>query len=342
MHKIFYMPKRKSKKVYPLVSLCTPTFNRRPFFKAMIQMVESQNYPKDKLEWIIVDDGTDPVGDLVDNLSYVKYIRVDTKMTLGAKRNLMHTHCNGEFIVYMDDDDYYPPERVSHAVTMLQSHPSYLCAGVNELYIYFPDLSEMYKYQSQQKNHATAASFAFRKTLLDKTKFNENALFAEEKEFLHNYTIPMLLLEPKKTILVVSHRHNTTDKKTLIANNNPYFTKNEKIPRDFIKEPELYKFFIDDLDDVLEEYQPGKPEMKPDVLTAIQNKEKELEDMQKKNQQQLDDMVSVDKDKYLTFPLANGQKRTLSALETVQTIHKYEMEIIRLRELCEKHKIKHH
>jgi glycosyltransferase involved in cell wall biosynthesis len=25
----------------------------------------------------------------------------------------MHKQCSGDIIVYMDDDDYYPPERVS-------------------------------------------------------------------------------------------------------------------------------------------------------------------------------------------------------------------------------------
>ena len=33
-----------------------------------------------------------------------------TKMTLGKKRNLMHEKSKGDIIVYMDDDDYYPPD----------------------------------------------------------------------------------------------------------------------------------------------------------------------------------------------------------------------------------------
>ena len=28
----------------------------------------------------------------------------------------MHEKTKGEIIVYMDDDDYYPPDRVNHAV----------------------------------------------------------------------------------------------------------------------------------------------------------------------------------------------------------------------------------
>ena len=40
----------------PFVSVCTPTYNRRPFINTMIKCFNHQDYPKDKLEWIIIDD----------------------------------------------------------------------------------------------------------------------------------------------------------------------------------------------------------------------------------------------------------------------------------------------
>ena len=55
----------KKKKVLPLVSICTPTFNRRPFIPIMFQCFYNQTYPKNRIEWIIVDDGTDKIEDLV-------------------------------------------------------------------------------------------------------------------------------------------------------------------------------------------------------------------------------------------------------------------------------------
>ena len=57
----------------PFVSICTPTFNRRPFIAAMIKCFEQQDYPKDRMEWIIIDDGTDKIGDLVKHIPQVKY-----------------------------------------------------------------------------------------------------------------------------------------------------------------------------------------------------------------------------------------------------------------------------
>ena len=55
----------KNKKHRPFVSICTPTFNRRPFIENMFQCFRNQDYPKDRIEWIIVDDGTDKINDLI-------------------------------------------------------------------------------------------------------------------------------------------------------------------------------------------------------------------------------------------------------------------------------------
>ena len=125
---------------HPFISICTPTFNRRPFIPIMIKCFENQTYPKDKIEWIIIDDGTDKIEDLVSHIPQVKYHKYDEKMTLGKKRNLMNEKAIGDIIVYMDDDDYYPPERVSHAVDTLRLNPKALCAGSSEMFIYFKQI----------------------------------------------------------------------------------------------------------------------------------------------------------------------------------------------------------
>ena len=59
------MGKKKQQRVLPLVSVCTPTFNRRTFILNMFECFRTQDYPKSKIEWIIVDDGTDKIGDLI-------------------------------------------------------------------------------------------------------------------------------------------------------------------------------------------------------------------------------------------------------------------------------------
>ncbi len=108
--------KKTKKKVSPngkpFVSVCTPTYNRRHFIPFLIQNFQAQTYPKELMEWIIIDDGEDSVEDLFKDVECVKYFRYNEKMKLGKKRNLMHEKSKGEILVYMDDDDYYPPDRV--------------------------------------------------------------------------------------------------------------------------------------------------------------------------------------------------------------------------------------
>jgi glycosyltransferase involved in cell wall biosynthesis len=265
----------------PFVSICTPTFNRRPFIPYIIKCVEQQLYPKDKIEWIIVDDGTDKIEDLVKNIPYVKYFKCDTKLTLGKKRNISHENSRGDIIVYMDDDDYYPPERISHAVQQLQQNPHVLCAGSSEMYIYFKHIHQMYKFGPYAPNHATAATFAFKKELLLQTSYDETSCVAEEKHFLKNYTIPMVQLDSMKTILVFSHIHNSFDKKILLIDApNKMVTESFKTPGDFIKhDNDIFKYFMEDIDSILDRYDAGNPTHKPDVLhqmAVLQSKREAL------------------------------------------------------------------
>jgi glycosyltransferase involved in cell wall biosynthesis len=269
--------KNKNKtEMYPFVSLCTPTFNRRPFIPYMIKCFKQQTYPKDRIEWIIVDDGTDPIGDLVSYIPQVKYFYYEEKMLLGKKRNLMHTKCSGDIIIYMDDDDYYPVERISHAVETLQKNPSYLIAGSSEMHIYFDSKNAVFQCGPYKQYHSTAATFAFRKELLLQTKYDDEIALAEENKFTKGYTIPLIQLDSLKSILVFSHKHNSLNKEKLLEN--PQQTRT--IPSrytvdDFIKDPVLKQFYMYDMNSVLEWYAPGRPENKPKLLEQIKKMEDE-------------------------------------------------------------------
>jgi len=254
------------------VSVCTPTFNRRPFIKTMFKCFLHQDYPMDLIEWIIIDDGTDPIEDLIKeaNIPQIKYFKYDTKMPLGKKRNIMHEKSKGDIIVYMDDDDYYPPERISHAVHMLKTHPQAMCAGSSEIYIWFKHIQQMKQFGPYGPNHSTAGTFAFKRELLKDHEYENDAALAEEKAFLKNYTVPFVQLDPMKVILVFSHTHNTFDKKKLLENPNPNYVRDtHKTVDDFVKEADLKQFYMEEIEGLLENYDPGKPSMKPDVLQQI-------------------------------------------------------------------------
>ena len=300
-----------AKNKYPLVSICTPTFNRRPFIPIIKQCFLHQDYPISRMEWIIIDDGTDKIEDLIVDIPQVKYFKFNEKMTLGKKRNIAHEHCKGEFIIYMDDDDYYPPSRVSHAVSKLKENPTILCAGSSEMYIYFKHIHKMYQFGPYGPNHATAATFAFRRQLLEQTSFSNTDCIAEEKHFLKDYTIPFLQLDSLKTILVFSHIHNSFDKKKLLEHPNPTVNLSSKIIDDFIKEPVIKMFFLKDIDHILNSYDAGKPQYKPDVLKQMDIIQKDRLSRLEQHQQMEVQQKKLQEKQYIDYKKQLGEQSVL-------------------------------
>ena len=330
----------QSCELLPFVSVCTPTFNRRPFMPSIIKCFNNQDYPKDRLEWIIIDDGTDSIEDMVSSHPNVKYFRYDDKMTLGKKRNLMHEKSKGDILVYMDDDDYYPSTRVRHAVDMLIKNPTALCAGSSEIYIYYKHIQQMYQFGPYNKSHATAGTFAFKRELLNQTKYNDEKSLAEEKEFLKDYTIPFVQLNPRHTILVFSHIHNTFDKRKLLEDTykNPYVKISDKSIDYFMKEPDIKAFFMKNIDEELNNYEPGRAEMKPDVLQQMEKIEitrKEIIEKRQRNgpptPRQNNSNISQDEQNKRLFELQRTKIREL--METIKENNNKILELeIRLKE----------
>jgi glycosyltransferase involved in cell wall biosynthesis len=322
---------------FPFVSVCTPTFNRRPFIEMMVACFDGQDYPKDRMEWIIIDDGTDPIEDLVGGHPNVKYFRYNNKISLGKKRNIMHDKSKGDIIVYMDDDDYYPPERVSHAVNTLLANPCALCAGSSEMYIYFNDRKRMVQFGPYGKDHATAGTFAFKRQLLKQTRYNEDACLAEEREFLKGYTIPFVQLDPLKTILVFSHSHNTMDKRILLDNieivghpDSQYAKYSLKTLGDFIKDDKIVKFFTEDLEKRLTTYELGDIKLKPDVLKQIGQIEEKKKQMMKSIQAQQAQNPSHLK---IVFQEEGKSPRELSMPEVVELLDKQQKQLDQFKNL---------
>jgi len=233
----------------PLVSIVTPTYNRRRFIPSLLKMVKSQTYPRDRMEWIVYDDGQEEVRDLFEaekeNLPNLNFIWSEDKMTLGEKRNRLNSEAKGEIIVAMDDDDFYFPTRVEDAVKALTmtSSRKYELAGASEVYMFFTDKKEIWKAGPYFEGHATNGTMAWTKAYASKHKYDETVAFAEEKSFLENFKNPLVQLDPKRVMLVMSHSDNTFDKTELRTLTNPLLVKTTLKMEDFIKDHELHQFF---------------------------------------------------------------------------------------------------
>ena len=199
------------------VSVVTPTYNRRPFINTLIAIYKLQTYPQDLMEWIILDDGQDKVGDLflASGIPNLRYIPLEDKLRIGAKRNRLNAEATGQIIIAMDDDDYYPPERIQTVVTAFQQNPRIDLAGSSQMYLYYLDTRKVYTIGPYMPNHATNGTMAWRKRYAEKHQYDEFVTKGEETSFLQDYIYPMIQLDPLQTILVICHTDNTVDKTKL-------------------------------------------------------------------------------------------------------------------------------
>lgn len=230
----------------PFVSVVTPTYNRRRFIPFLLECFKEQDYPMSRMELVILDDGSDKIKDLIDTsgLTNIRYIAVDGKMNIGAKRNRLNKEAKGDIIVCMDDDDYYPPERVAHVVKMLQSNPKYEICGSSEIYMYYSDIQKIYRLGPYAKNHATNGTIAYRRSYIDTHEYDETVTHAEEVSFLNGYKEPLLQLDTFKVMLVMAHSENTFDKKKLRENPSPLVHPTNMKVRDFIRKNARVRTFF--------------------------------------------------------------------------------------------------
>jgi glycosyltransferase involved in cell wall biosynthesis len=196
------------------------------------------------MEWIIVDDGEDCVKDVFEltGIPNIRYIRLEEKLLIGAKRNILNREAKGSILVAMDDDDYYSPKRVSHAVKMLTSSPLQV-AGSSQMYLYYTDVKQIYKVGPYGETHATNGTMAWKKEYANTHSYDETVAFAEERSFLVNYTTPLVQLDPLQVMLVISHSDNTYNKKDMRNGRNPFVKLSTLKLSQFIASPSLRAFY---------------------------------------------------------------------------------------------------
>jgi glycosyltransferase involved in cell wall biosynthesis len=197
----------------PLVSCIMPTYNRRSFVPQAIRCFLRQDYPN--LELIVVDDGSDPVRDCVPESERIHYLRLDQKLTIGAKRNFACEQARGEYIFHWDDDDWYPPRRVSTQVQTLLDQNSDIC-GSSRISFYNSTSEQAweYRYAAPGTQWVAGSTLAYRKSFWERNQF-PNIQVGEDSRFIWNSANKTIsdLLDPTLCVAMV-HAGNTSRKET--------------------------------------------------------------------------------------------------------------------------------
>lgn len=164
----------------PLVSVVIDNYNYGRFLGQCLESVLAQDYPADRLEVIVVDDGsTDDSREVAGRYkSRVKLIAQANKGQAGAF-NTGFAAAKGEIVCMMDSDDYWEPDKVSSVVAafagadagIVQHYLRDVDKGGRPLNNPIPPWPECYGVQDFLNGTAAFAAttgLAFRKDVLDK------------------------------------------------------------------------------------------------------------------------------------------------------------------------------
>lgn len=214
-----------------MIVACTPTANRRwtwEFSKAcMLSQIQKPDL------WIIVDNSDAPEYDwsASKELPWVMYTRVAGEKTIGALRN----HCLGialaagaDTIVFWDDDDYYPPTRISSGVKALIDNPEADIAASSRMFLFLVRENVMMETGPFSPKHGTAATYTIRRRYAETHKFPDKSR-GEELEFTNQWTANLVQVPAEETIVVMGHGRNTVDKSEILRTPKIY---NAKIAND--------------------------------------------------------------------------------------------------------------
>ena len=93
------------------VSIIIPCYNRWSFLPKVIESIVFQTFKN--WEIIIIDDASNNTPIKLEQNERTRYFRLDERRGSGYARNFGVEHCNGEFILFVDDDALIGPTYIA-------------------------------------------------------------------------------------------------------------------------------------------------------------------------------------------------------------------------------------
>lgn len=203
----------------PKVVVCTPTKNRRWAYSFSRACLNAQT-ETDWL-WIVVDNSDDPDQDwsMLQDDPRVIYKKVSGELPVGAMRN----HCLDEalkhpfeYLVFWDDDDYYPPTRISSGIAALEANPGADLSATSKLWLLLVRENAMLTSGPFHDKHGTAATWTVRRHYVETHRFDPTKKRGEEVSFTADWAANLVQVpKPEEVMVVMGHAKNTVDKSDL-------------------------------------------------------------------------------------------------------------------------------
>ena len=212
----------------PKVSIITPTFNRSKLFPLAINNFTNFNYPRNKLEWIIVDDSTDEntIEGILPIDKRIKYLQIADEniqrpLTIAYKRNIGVQKSSGTIIIHMDDDDYYPPNSVLSRVKILKQYENQgiQCVGCSLIGNY-NILNDTSSISCDSPISLSEASMGYTRQFWNEKPFNSSDLRGEHKFFTEGRLDRIMDIPHSFVITALNHNQNFTQSMRKAKNSN--------------------------------------------------------------------------------------------------------------------------
>jgi hypothetical protein len=190
----------------PMITVVTVTKNRP--LDCAISAILDGGYPLDRIEWIVVNNGTVELPDTTpDALGHIIHVRRPGAYTVAALRNMAVSASTTDFIVHIDDDDLYTRD---HIVTRMCALTSADCVGCSELTCL--NVRNETAYRIGTRHSALAeASMAYRRDFWTVRPYDERLLTGESVLFLAGRPVSSVVqVDSEAVIYAVTHDGNLT------------------------------------------------------------------------------------------------------------------------------------
>jgi len=150
----------------PLISIVIPTYNRARDLKRALDSVISQTYTN--WEVIIVDNHSSDNSEIIVNEfnePKFKFFKIHNHGIIAASRNLGIKNAQGEFIAFLDSDDWWAPIKLEESI-------KYLIGGMDLVY------HELFivKYADQKTFKKTTADRVLKKPIFSDLMIKGNGI----------------------------------------------------------------------------------------------------------------------------------------------------------------------
>ena len=206
----------------PFVSLVTITRNRSEFYPLMIRNVSTCDYPKQLIEWIIIEDGRCCFKEVLSgtsleaSLQRIVYHNLgDLTFPIGYKRNLAVKKASHDIIVHMDDDDYYPPESIIARVRCLRDNDMDIkCVGCLSVRTFHMFTERTYEAYESSAINMSESSLAYKREFWNERRFENHCSRGEGVLFLNDRYTQCRSLPHIFVIVQFDHTKNTVKRQS--------------------------------------------------------------------------------------------------------------------------------